>query len=519
MRKVITKIGAILASALLIGTWFVAPAISGSGRDCDGNAVIQCGALTTTELYQKLRDGASGPNQSAAELRSLFGKFQIWTSEFGNLKNGRVTKGNAVIVGDKIVGRDVLSMGRHYMPGSTQVAGINYPLYLRHPAVSFNATSLDAFVMLNSDGSLRYAVIKSCGNIVIPTQAPAPRYKLKVHKYIDANGNGRPDAGERPMANVAFTANNGEGTRTLRTNANGDLEYTNMPGGRWSVREWVPDGWRNTSPNPMVITLASDRTIYFGNAQIQRLGGLRIEKFRDDNENGTRDGSEPMLSGWSFTITGPNGYTNTVTTEANGTFVIGGLTPGRYVITENLTAGWVNTTGLTRAVDVLDDQSANAVFGNNEIPENRGSIIIQKFEDVNGDRTRNSDENMLSGWTFRVAGPDFDREVATDANGQSLITNLAPGRYIVTEINQDGWENTTGLVVTEDVDANEAQVYVFGNRRTTTPPPPGGGETTTLPVSGPLETAAATGGAMTFSGAILAWIRSKRNLLDAIRRK
>lgn len=422
MRKVITKIGVMIAGAALLGTWFITPAISSSGRDCDDNAVIKCGTLTTTELYQKIRDGASGPHQSAAELRALFGKYQIWTSEFGNLRNGRVTKGNVVIVGDKIVGRDVLSMGRYYMPGSTQVAGVGYPLYLRHPSVSFNSNSLDAFVMLNSDGSMRYAVLKSCGNIIIPSRAPAPRYTLRVHKFIDANQNGRQDRGERPQANVAFTANNGQGTRTLRTNASGDLVYTNMPGGRWSVREWVPSGWTPTTPTTQYVTLNRNNiTLYFGNFQ-----------------------RAPLTQG----------------------------------------------------------------------------IIIQKYEDTNANRTRDAGEAMLSGWQFRVTGPNFDRTVATDGSGESAIDNLPVGRYIVTEINQDGWENTTGLVVSEDLSVGETQIYVFGNRRTTPPPPPpppgGGGEVTELPVSGPAETAAATGAAMTFSGTILAWIRSKKNLLAAL---
>lgn len=151
-----------------------------------------------------------------------------------------------------------------------------------------------------------------------------------------------------------------------------------------------------------------------------------------------------------------------------------------------------------------------------EIPLS-GGIRIIKFNDINGSRVRESNEPLLSGWQFRISGPNgFERTVATDANGQFSLTGLPAGRYIVTEINQAGWENTTGLTLARDLVGTETQEYVFGNRQTETPPPNGGGGE--LPVSGPADAAGATGAAMTFSGAILAWIRSKKNLISALRK-
>ena len=43
--------------------------------------------------------------------------------------------------------------------------------------------------------------------------------------------------------------------------------------------------------------------------------------------------------GYSFTLTGPNGYEETVETDSTGIATFGDLVPGRYTLTENATPG------------------------------------------------------------------------------------------------------------------------------------------------------------------------------------
>jgi uncharacterized repeat protein (TIGR01451 family) len=145
-------------------------------------------------------------------------------------------------------------------------------------------------------------------------------------------------------------------------------------------------------------------------------------------------------------------------------------------------------------------------------------IRVIKFNDRNGSRTQESGEPQLAGWHFRVTGPGTDEEIITDETGVALLTAINPGRYTITEINQDGWENTTGLTIVRDVNFDPAtQTFIFGNRRvggeTFTP---GGGDT--LPVSGPEDAALPIAGAMSMSGGLIAWIRSKKQLLAALKK-
>jgi len=144
------------------------------------------------------------------------------------------------------------------------------------------------------------------------------------------------------------------------------------------------------------------------------------------------------------------------------------------------------------------------------------SIMIVKFHDRDGDGREDSNEEGLADWRFRVVGPNgFEQIVATDERGMSPITGLSEGNYTVTEILSDGWENTTGLTISRNVTQDPAtQTFVFGNRRTTEPPT-GGGES--LPKSGPAEAAMAFG-TFGISGSALAWLKSKKRLLEAFKK-
>lgn len=416
MKKTLLRIGSIVAGALLIGTWFIAPKISAYSMDCDSNAVIYCGAYTPSDLARKIQDGTGKPYQSHAELEQLYSFYGVNTNEFNMLQEGRVTKTNEVYIGTTRVDSNVYSMGRHYMNGSIAITNFGYPLYLRHPSVSFVSSSIPAWVMMNSDGTMRYAIIKSCGNIVpgrIP--APLPRYNLEIRKWNDLDRDGNLETGE------------------------------------------------------------------------------------------------PYLPDWRFQVTG-NGVNQTVATNANGSVVVPNLLPGTYNVSEIHQEGWNATTADRQSVNL--DQNRVVYFGNARIPAPLVRIQIIKFNDVNANRSQDSNESTLSGWSFRVTGNGETRTYVTDTNGRIEVPNLNPGNFTVTEINQTGWENTTGLTINREVTTDPAtQVFVFGNRRVETPENPGGGD---LPTSGPAETAAAAGASMTLSGSILAYIRSKKNFLKSL---
>lgn len=419
MKKHIYKLFGITLSTLLLAGIFVTPTIASGGRDCDLNAVIHCGALTTTELANKLNKGTGYSNQSSTELKALFAKYGIYASDFNSLKEGRVTRDNKVYVGNTKIADNAYSMGRHKTAGSVDVPGISYPLWLRHPSESFRSDSLEAFVMLNYDGSLRYAVIKSCGNIV-----PGAIKVKPIEKYT-----------------------------------------------------------------------------------------LNVFKWNDMNADNHKQSNEPFLPNWQFKISG-NGINKTIKTNAQGMATITGLTKGTYIVEEIQQAGWKAVTSPKRTVTV--SSNTNIYFGNVKIAPQTIGLTIVKFNDSNASKTEDLGEVRLAGWQFKVTGNGKTYNLTTGADGTVSLSGLSAGTYTVTEINQAGWENTTGLTIARKITSDPStQTFVFGNRRPGLPVPVTKNES--LPVSGPIEAAAATLSGLSITA--VSWIRSKKRLLDTLKKK
>lgn len=174
---------AVVVMSLLV----TAPAFAAGGRDYDSNAIIYGGTYSISELNSKLNNGTGKPYQSSKQLKALFAAYGIKQSDFGQLKSGYVNKKNQVVVNGKVVATNVTTMGRHDIAGSTHNTKFGYPLYLRHPSVSFLSDNLPAYVSINYDGSYAYAILKPCGNIVVGPGVkvkPAPKPPVVVPPVV-----------------------------------------------------------------------------------------------------------------------------------------------------------------------------------------------------------------------------------------------------------------------------------------------------------------------------------------------
>jgi hypothetical protein len=90
------------------------------------------------------------------------------------------------------------------------------------------------------------------------------------------------------------------------------------------------------------------------------------------NGNKMRDAGEPVLSGWSYTATGPGGYINTYATNGSGQIVLSGLTPGSYTVTVSNAAGSVTSAAALLTVNsppqiTVQPQSQTVLAGTNVV--------------------------------------------------------------------------------------------------------------------------------------------------------
>lgn len=201
--------------------------------------------------------------------------------------------------------------------------------------------------------------------------------------------------------------------------------------------------------------------LWFGN--VQRTG-LEVYKYQDDDEDGRRDGSEPMLEGWEFTLrnkdTGETLFTKT--TDASGMLVFWPVPNGTYEVIETPQAGW-EPTGPTTQELVIEGCCTEVWFGN--VPD-RGDLEVYKYLDADGDAEHDPTEDMLENWEFTLRNGTgaVVGTGTTDQYGKLVFGNLAPGAYTVTETLTSGWDNTTALMQEATVRDDETAALWFGNR-------------------------------------------------------
>ncbi len=177
-------------------------------------------------------------------------------------------------------------------------------------------------------------------------------------------------------------------------------------------------------------------------------------KYHDRDGDGVRTSGEEGLAGWTIFLDADAdgvrdaGETATVT-DADGRYRLDALGPGSYRVAEETRDGWAQTAPAA-GVHVIALSTGEVVegrdFGNRLVV---GSLAGVKFEDVDGDGFRDAGEQGLAGWTiFLDADEDGlldagERSALTDATGAYLFADLSPGRYVVAEVQQTGWTQTT----------------------------------------------------------------------------
>lgn len=263
---------------------------------------------------------------------------------------------------------------------------------------------------------------------------------LDAYNVDDPNGNGVLEPGE-PFA---------------VTDAAGDFNFTNLIPGTYLVREQQQPGWIQTTPHPAPQTIDNGQVaggVLFGNFQLATITGL---KFHDHNGNGVQDGSEGGLGGITiFLDTLPNGVFDTgepaAVTNEDGRYSFT-VTAGSYQVLESLPPGWLPTTPMPEPISITNSgQTATAdTIGNYRL----GTISGVKFNDLDGDGIRQSGEPGLEDWTIFLDANDDgalgpgETSTTTNLYGSYSFGSLAAGTYLVREVQQEGWTQTSANVVT-----------------------------------------------------------------------
>jgi len=144
--------------------------------------------------------------------------------------------------------------------------------------------------------------------------------------------------------------------------------------------------------------------------------------------NGTQVGVTPM--GWAFL--NPPTHIDVDITQL--------VRPGKNCIQVEV----VNTSNVAMGFDLAGyvTASSNLAFDKPHCCDPKGTIMGMKFWDKNCNGKQDPGEPGLPGWTITVTNGTNTFTTTTDALGNYYFTNLPPGTWTVSEVQQIGWQQS-----------------------------------------------------------------------------
>ncbi len=195
--------------------------------------------------------------------------------------------------------------------------------------------------------------------VVVNVPAVSP-YSISGVKFNDLNNDGEKQLNEPGVGNwdidlVLVTPGPSPdillGRKTTASSGPniGSYTFVNLPPGTYKVSEVARQGWTPTSPAEVTVNIpTAANKVNFGNRLVSpppNLGSVLGIKFNDLNRNGNRDPGEPGLQSWNIQL--KNGSTQslitTTTTAADGSYAFLNLTPGLYIVAEEVKADWTQS--------------------------------------------------------------------------------------------------------------------------------------------------------------------------------
>ncbi|MFZ6035881.1 MAG: SdrD B-like domain-containing protein [Patescibacteria group bacterium] len=262
---------------------------------------------------------------------------------------------------------------------------------------------------------------------------------LKVYKYMDTDGT--LDTTDDWTATAGWMIEvwkDGQLVDTQLTNAQGYFLWENLAPGTYTVKEIFDAAeFLALTDTQYDVTVASGtlHEVTFGNFELGTISGY---KFEDIDRSATWNGEETGLAGWTINLWNdangqPGSIIASTITDQHGYYEFTGLTAGTYYLSENLTAGWVQTypaaPGIHGPIVVTsgydnNQQEAYFDFGNAE----KITLDVDKY----------NDQEAAQGGDGLVAPNEVvNYTIDWSVSGNSIATNVVLVDHIPAELTID----------------------------------------------------------------------------------
>ena len=268
-----------------------------------------------------------------------------------------------------------------------------------------------------------------------------PARNISGTAYDDKNGNSLLDRGEA-LSGWTIRLAGPDGEISALTREDGSYRFEQLKKGSYTVSETLPSGWKAINPESGSYSVdlsegdAADKN-FANKLTSYSISGM---KYNDLNGNGANDG-EPGMEGWTIQLSKEGSIVNSTTTGKDGSYKFADLMPGSYSVKEVEQSGWARTAPLEGSYSVVlaDADVTGKDFGNH----GSWSISGANFNDLNGNGVKDGDEAALAGWNIQLAKDgNTINATTTGQDGSYAFKNLAPGKYTVSEVAQEGWTQT-----------------------------------------------------------------------------
>jgi protocatechuate 3,4-dioxygenase beta subunit len=272
-----------------------------------------------------------------------------------------------------------------------------------------------------------------------------PARNISGRAYEDKNSNSLLDSGEA-LSGWTIRLTGPDGEVSALTAEDGSYRFENLKAGSYTVTEILPSGWKAINPESGSYGVDLSEGDAAEKNFVNKMTSYSISgmKYNDLNSNGVNDG-EPGMDNWKITLSGTTESNEAVqkesTTAKDGSYRFDALLPGTYTITEAEQSGWIRTAPLegSYSVVLVDADVTGKDFGNH----GSWSISGASFNDLNGNGVRDGDDAALGNWNIQIAKDgSIINATTTGQDGSYAFKNLAPGKYTVSEVVQDGWTQT-----------------------------------------------------------------------------
>ncbi|MBI5216620.1 MAG: Ig-like domain repeat protein [Ignavibacteriae bacterium] len=252
---------------------------------------------------------------------------------------------------------------------------------------------------------------------------------------------------------------NNEFVNRAVTDVNGEFMFDGLLPGSYIVQESLQVGWIQTVPQPenavapvadsnaapqaYFITVASGENVIGKEFANFKLGSISGEVFHDYDGDGTQDGNEGNLPGWTITLTKNSSHVGSTVSQQDGSYGFGELTAGEYSVTQVMQDDWYQTTPATVSF-TLTIQSGSILteknFGNFQFGSIRGNVFWDRDSSTTFDTVC---EVVIDGVPVILESATTQPETTvTDVNGLYSFDPVGAGTYSVKVLSSGLWRQT-----------------------------------------------------------------------------